>query len=37
MPLTNMSKVAGEGGFEPPVTGQKPVALPFGYSPSLKM
>lgn len=25
--------MAGEGGFEPPVTGPKPVALPLGYSP----
>jgi hypothetical protein len=25
--------LAGEGGFEPPITGPKPVALPLGYSP----
>jgi hypothetical protein len=25
--------MAGEGGFEPPITGPKPVALPLGYSP----
>lgn len=28
-----MLGLAGEGGFEPPVTGPKPVALPLGYSP----
>ena len=28
-----MFTLAGEGGFEPPVTGPKPVALPLGYSP----
>ncbi len=32
-PLFSVYKVAGEGGFEPPITGPKPVALPLGYSP----
>ena len=26
--------VAGEEGFEPPMTGPKPVALPLGHSPT---
>ena len=30
---TQLTEVAGEGGFEPPITGPKPVALPLGYSP----
>jgi hypothetical protein len=28
-----MSKMAGEAGFEPTITGPKPVALPLGHSP----
>src|SRR5919204_3750437 len=28
--------MAGAGGFEPPVTGPKPAALPLGYAPSLR-
>jgi hypothetical protein len=27
------TEMAGEGGFEPPMTGPKPVALPLGHSP----
>ena len=30
-------KMAGAEGFEPPITGPKPVALPLGHAPKTKM
>ena len=30
-----LAKEAGAGGFEPPITGPKPAALPLGYAPVL--
>ena len=33
--FSGLEKMAGAGGFEPPVTGPKPVALPLGYAPKV--